>query len=211
MSGLRFYQSLSALFCTIVLVSCGSYKINFAEVFPGIDEDKIEKLLIRKDSHTITDGYTVKREGGSTLYRIKGRYISAGDRFELIDATGNKLMSIRKKIISIRDHYTVRKNSQLYAEIVKTMHPVVDEYILTASDGSKYLVKGDYHERYYSVTNDSGKIAYIESGFSNIFSSYTLLVVSGEDIELMLAVTTVIDRIKEDREKRKKRNNRLNQ
>ncbi|RCV50426.1 LURP-one-related/scramblase family protein [Marinitenerispora sediminis] len=162
------------------------------------------KFLVRERIFDIGDDFWVENEEGERVFLVDGKALRIRKTFELKDVDGNELLVIRKKLLSVRDTMTVERDGEPVATVRKRLfNPIKDKLIVELADGGEWEVTGDFLDKEYEVTDDSGPVAIISRKWFTLVDTYAVDVNTfrgdaGGDPALVLAVAVCVDTMTED-------------
>ncbi|MDT0300935.1 LURP-one-related/scramblase family protein [Streptomonospora wellingtoniae] len=164
------------------------------------------KFTVRDRVFDIGDDYWVEDEDGERAFLVDGKALRLRETFELKDPDGNELAVIRKKLFSIRDTMRVERGGETVATVRKRMfNPIKDKLVVELADGPEWEITGDFLDKEYAISDDSGPIAHISRKWFRIRDAYAVDVNTyrddpGGDPALVISVAVCVDALTDESE-----------
>ena len=146
-----------------------------------------EKLL------AIGDDYWIENDQGERAYKVDGKALRIRQTFVLEDASGNELVRIQERKLSIRDKIAIERNGDQVATVHKALVGIRDRFAIDVEHGTDMKAKGNVLDHEYEIERDGDTVATISKKWFRVRDSYGVDVAAGEDAALILAITVAID------------------
>jgi len=160
------------------------------------------RYVIKQKAWTLRDSFNIRDESGKKVYQVRGRLAGVSDKLTLRSMDGEKLATIRQRVVSRVPRYCIRRGGKLLAEVKKRPLAVIkDRFKVKVKDGSPNLeIAGDFLDHEYRIRRRGKKVARISKKWVSFSDSYGIQVDEGEDDVLILACAIVVDMICHDEE-----------
>ncbi|MFC4606753.1 LURP-one-related/scramblase family protein [Streptomyces maoxianensis] len=157
------------------------------------------KYLVRDKIFAIGDDYWIEDEHGRRAFLVDGKALRLRDTLELKDPTGLVLITLRKKMFSLRDAMTIERDGEPLATIRKKRLSLVrNHYRVTLAEGTELDVSGRILDREFGVEYDGELLAHISRQWLRVRETYAVNVVREDaDAALMIAVAVCVIRMAE--------------
>ena len=76
-------------------------------------------LYMKQKVVAFTDRFTVTDEKGTPVYYVEGELLSLGKKLHISDAHGNRLATVRQRLLTLLPKYSVEVEGEEVAEITK--------------------------------------------------------------------------------------------
>jgi len=158
---------------------------------------------IKERAWSLTEAFVVRDDAGHAVFEIRGKFFHIGDNLIMYDCyTGQELVHIKQRVISLLPHYEIYRNGQQWASMHKQFRLFGEAFKVEGSNGMAFHVKGDIWKWNFSVSDNYGNLlAQIGRQFSIFRDSYAVDVAQGVDGPFMVALAIVIEMVKEHHEK----------
>ncbi|MFF4228868.1 LURP-one-related/scramblase family protein [Streptomyces sp. NPDC001820] len=157
------------------------------------------KYLVRDKILAIGDDYWIEDEHGRRAFLVDGKALRLRDTLELKDPTGLVLITLRKKMFSLRDAMTIERDGEPLATIRKKRLSLVrNHYRVTLAEGTELDVSGRILDREFGVEYEGELLAHISRQWLRVRETYAVNVVREDaDAALMIAVAVCVIRMAE--------------
>ncbi|MBV2366264.1 LURP-one-related/scramblase family protein [Streptomonospora nanhaiensis] len=162
------------------------------------------KFLVRERMFDIGDDYWVTDEADRRVFLVDGKAMRIRTTFELKDAEGNELLTIRKKLLSVRDAMKIERDGDTVATVRKRIiNPIKDKFVVDLKDADDWEVSGDFLGKEYVISDPNGTVAHISRKWFRIRDTYavdvnTYRTDAGGDPALVLSVAVCVDAMTEE-------------
>jgi uncharacterized protein YxjI len=159
-----------------------------------------KKFKIKEKVWSLRQDYRILDENDNLLYRTDGSKFSFKNKTVLLDASGEEIVRIEKKLLTMRPTYLIIKEGQPLFKIVKrfTLKPRIIVESLTDSDA--FLVEGNlWGNEYRFVANDE-EFAFVSKDIWKLADTYGIAMHPDSREDINLAVILIIDMIKDEQE-----------
>jgi uncharacterized protein YxjI len=158
---------------------------------------------IRERAWSLTEAFVVRDERNRPVFEIRGKFFHVGDDLMMFDRhTGQPLVEIKQRVLSLLPHYEIYRNGQRWASMHEQFK-LFGESFKVEGGGMVFHVKGDVWRWNFIVTDAYGNLlAQIGRQFSLYRDSYAVDVAPGVDAPFIVALAIVIEMVKEHHEKK---------
>jgi uncharacterized protein YxjI len=159
---------------------------------------------IRERAWSLTESFVVRDEAGQVVFDIKGKFFHIGDDLVMYDRfTGQPLVHIKQRILSLLPRYEIYRNNQHWASIHEQFRFFGERFKVDGDNGMVFHINGDIWRWNFTVSDDNGNLlAQIGRQFSLFRDSYAINVAQGVDAPFIIALAIVIEMVKEHHEKK---------
>ncbi|MCT9092688.1 LURP-one-related family protein [Streptomyces sp. ASQP_92] len=158
------------------------------------------KYLVRDKIFAIGDDYWIETEDGRQAFLADGKALRLRDTLELKDPSGRVLITLRKKMFSLRDAMTIERGDQPLATVRrKRLSLLRNHYRVSLVEGTELDVTGKILDREFTVEYDGELLAHVSRKWFRVRETYAVNVVREEaDAALMIGVVICVIRMDED-------------
>ncbi|GES31648.1 LURP-one-related family protein [Streptomyces angustmyceticus] len=166
---------------------------------PGGAPPHSGKYAVRDRIFGIGDDYWIDDEQGRHAFLVDGKALRLRETFELKDTERRVLITIRKKMLSVRDTMTIERDDKPLATIKrKRLSLLRNHYRVALVDGTELDVSGKILDREFAVEYDGELLAEISRRWLTVRDTYVVNVVRDDaDPALLIAVAVCVIRLAE--------------
>lgn len=148
-------------------------------------------LYLKQKVFSWGDKFTVYDENGNDVFYVKGEVFTLGKKLHIYNLSGEEICFIRQKLWSFLPRYSILRNGEVAAQVVKRFTFIRQAYSISGLDWS---VDGNFSAHEYSVNNSDGyTLATVSKKWFTWGDSYEISIANGIDEVNLLAVVLVID------------------
>jgi uncharacterized protein YxjI len=152
------------------------------------------RYRMREKLFAIGDDFWIDTEDDRHAFKVNGKALRIRKTFILESASGDELIKIQEKKLTVRDKMELEHGGEHLATIKKALiSPLRDRFAIELSDGRELNAKGNIVDHEYKIERDGDKIAEISKRWFRIRDTYGIEIAPGEDDALILAATICID------------------
>lgn len=148
------------------------------------------RLYIKQKVFSWSDEFTVKDEGGSDRYYVKGELFSFGHKLHIYDTNHREVAYIAQKIFTWMPQFMITINGQEIGKLVKKMTFFKPSYYI---EGSPLELEGNFLEYDYTLNAHGKSIMRLSKEWFTWGDSYVLDINNPQDELLSLCVVLAID------------------
>lgn len=155
------------------------------------------KYLVRQRLFTFNDSFYITNEQKRPVFQIEGKIFSLGNKLNIYDMNGNKLIYIEQKLFRFLSEYEIYQGNRLIASIKKKLsffRPKID----IVSDYGDFHIRGNIFAYDFSILRDERVIAEVNKKLISFSDTYLVDVAEGERDDFILSLVIVIDQIFHD-------------
>ena len=154
-----------------------------------------EKFWSFGDSFQITD------EHERPCFVVKGKAFSWGDKLSFQDTQGRELAFIAQTLMSWRPRYRIEVDGAVFAEVVKEFSWFRKSFTLDVPGPNDYVITGSFWAREFTFERSGRVVATVSKKLWSWTDSYGVQIEEGEDDMAILCACIVIDQVLEDERK----------
>jgi uncharacterized protein YxjI len=163
------------------------------------------RYLVRERIFSIGDDFWITDEQGDRVFLVDGKALRLRETFELKDASGAILATVKKKLISIRDTMEIEYDGAVVATVRKAMiSPLHHRSVIDLADGSQLEAVGNILDKEFDILAGGQPIAHVSRSWFRLRDTYGVEVAPGENDALILAIAVCLDRIHHDEEEKRR-------
>lgn len=162
----------------------------------GFISYKIKERTLKKRRYTVTDE---KDHPYATFVRNR---ISFKKETEMLDEYDNVVYKLSRKTFSFKkEHYINDPNDQPLYRIFRPLGFNKEIYVESMTEPDALYVKGNLWKSEYSFYRDDVKISFVTREIWKLRDTYSVSILPNENHYLILAITVVLDMIRESNKK----------
>lgn len=159
------------------------------------------RYKMRQRLISIGDDFEIEDERGNPIYRVDGKILRFRETFVLEDLSGNEVVTIREKKLSLHDSMNLLRGGEVVATIRKAwLTAFRDKFDIDVKGGTDMVAKGDILDHEYEIHQGGETVAKVSKRWFTIRDTYGIDIVPGQDDGLLLAVAVAIDEMVHDPE-----------
>ena len=164
------------------------------------------RFHIRERAWSLTEAFLVRDDAGQPVFEIRGKFFHIGDDLVMFDIrTGQELVHIKQRVISLLPHYEIYRGGQHWASMHEQFRLFGERFKIEGGNGMTFHVDGDIWNWNFSVSDDYGNLlAQIGRQFSLFRDSYAVEVAQGVDAPFVISLAIVIDMVREHHERKER-------
>ena len=159
------------------------------------------RYLVRERLFSIGDDSWVTDERGDKVFLVDGKALRLRATFELKDASGAVLATIRKKALAFTDTLEIEHDGAVAATVRKALFsPLHHRANIEIPGRGELEAVGNIIGKDFEIRDGHQVIAQVSRSWFRIRDTYGVEVAPGQDEVLFLAVAVALDRIRRDDE-----------
>src|SRR5436309_11349934 len=165
------------------------------------------RFHIRERAWSLTEAFVVRDDTDQPVFEVRGKFFHIGDDLVMFDIrTGQELVHIKQRVLSLLPHYEIYRNGQLWATMHEQFRLFGERFKVEGDNGMVFHVNGDIWRWNFTVSDDYGNmLAQIGRQFSIFRDSYAVDVAANVDAPFIIALAIVIEMVKEHHEQKEQR------
>ena len=161
------------------------------------------RYLVRERLFSITDDFWVTDERGNKVFLVDGKALRLRETFELKDASGQTLATVRKKFLTFTDALEIEHDGAVAATVHKAViSPLFHRSIINLADGGRLEAVGNIIDKDFEIRDGRHAIARVSRAWFRLRDTYGIEVAPGQNDALLICVAVCLDRIHHDEERR---------
>jgi uncharacterized protein YxjI len=162
------------------------------------------RYLVRERVFSIGDDFWITDEQGNRVFLVDGKALRLRATFELKDAAGVILATVKKKLIAVRDTMEIEHDGAVVATVRKALiSPLRHRSVIDLADGSQLEAVGNLVDHEFDILAPGQPIAHVSRAWFRIRDTYGVDIAPGQNDALILAIAVCLDRIHHDEEEKK--------
>jgi uncharacterized protein YxjI len=158
------------------------------------------RYLVRERLFSISEDFWVTDEQGNQVFLVDGKALRLHETFELKDASGAVLATIRKRLLSLTDTMDIEHDGEVAATVHKALFSLLRQraYIDIPGRGQLEAV-GNIIGKDFEIRDGGQVVAQISRAWFRFRDTYGVDVAPGENDALIICIAICLDRIHDDR------------
>jgi uncharacterized protein YxjI len=154
------------------------------------------KYQMREELFAIGDDYWIETDGGQPAFKVDGKAVRIRKTLVLETPEGDEVLTMQKKILSIRDTMEIERDGKTFATVKKAlMTPLRDRFSIEVEDGEDMEARGNIVDHEYRIERGSDRVAEVSKRWFRMRNTYDIEIAEAEDDALILAVTVCVDQM----------------
>ena len=154
------------------------------------------RYAVREKIFSIGDDFWITDAHGDQVFLVDGKALRLRQTFELKDTSGHILVTVRKKLIAIRETMEIEHDDQVVATVRRSLvSPLHHRSVVDLADGSQLEAVGSILDKEFDILADGQPIAHISRSWFRIRDTYGVDIAPGQNDALVLAIAVCLDRI----------------
>jgi uncharacterized protein YxjI len=161
------------------------------------------RYLVRERIFSITDDFWVTDQGGNKVFLVDGKALRLRETFELKDASGVILATIRKKFISLTDSMEIEHDGEVVATVHKAVFsPLHHRSIVDIPGRGRLEAVGNLIDKDFEIRDGGYVVAQVSRAWFRVRDTYGVDIAPEENEALFICIAICLDRIHHDEERR---------
>jgi len=161
------------------------------------------RYLVRERLFSITDDFWVTDERGDKVFLVDGKALRLRETFELKDASGAVLATIRKRLLSFTDTLEIEYDGAVVATVHKAVISLLHHRaIIDIAGRGRLEAVGNIIDKDFEIRDGRQVIAQISRAWFRVRDTYGVDIAPGENDALIICIAICLDRIHHDEERR---------
>jgi uncharacterized protein YxjI len=164
------------------------------------------RFLVREKLFSIGDDFWVTDEQGDQIYLVDGKALRLRETFELKDASGAVVATIRKHMLTVHDSMDIERDHAVLATVRKALiSPLRHRSVIGLAGGGELEAVGNILDKEFEIRSGPDVLAQVSRSWFRMRDTYGIDVAPGQDDALMIAIAVCLDRIHHDEEAERRR------
>ncbi|HLX34163.1 MAG TPA: LURP-one-related family protein [Candidatus Limnocylindrales bacterium] len=147
---------------------------------------------------SLTGDSWIEDEQGHQVYEVDGQLLSLRGTHVLKDASGQELYEVSKPLAPhLHRTIEIKKAGQTVATAQEALFNLTgDKFTITLASGGTLVVKGDWIDREFKVSDSTGAVVMVASrAWFTIRDAYGIQIWDGFEVPLGLAIAIALERV----------------
>ena len=154
------------------------------------------KYQMREQMFAIGDDYWIDTDSGQPAFKVDGKALRIRKRLALETPDGDNVLTIRKKILSIRNTMEIKRDGETVAIVKKALiTPLRDSFSIELERGEDMEARGNIFDHEYEIERGGDTVAEVSKRWVRMRDTYGIEIAQAQDDALILAVTVCIDQM----------------
>jgi uncharacterized protein YxjI len=150
--------------------------------------------LIRERFFDFGDDFDITDDSGQTVLHVDGKVLSVRNRLVLQDPSGREVASVHRHLVSLRPTYEITVGGEKAAEVRKNLFtPFREKFTIDVPGPNDLEMKGDLFDHEFTVERDGVEVASISKRWFRMRDTYGVQIAEGEDHVLILASVLALE------------------
>jgi len=160
------------------------------------------RYLMRQRILSWGDDFTIRNADGKDVFFVDGKVFSFGSKLSFQDTSGNELLHIRQKLLSLAPQYEIERGGETIAVVKKQLFTFLSARFSVDVPGPDDLeARGDFLDHEYVFERSGREVARVSKRWFSIADTYGIDIDPDQDDALILACAVVIDLVSHPDEK----------
>jgi uncharacterized protein YxjI len=152
------------------------------------------RYRMREKLFSIGDDFWIDTDDDRHAFKVNGKAMRIRKTFVLEGSSGEELIKIQERKLSVRDKMDLEHDGEHLATIKKALiSPLRDRFAIELRDGGELSAKGNVLDHEYKIERDGHTVAEISKRWFRIRDTYGIEVAPGENDALIVAAAVCID------------------
>ena len=157
---------------------------------------ELQRYQMREQLFSIGDDFYIEDEHQQRVFRVDGKVLRLRQTLLFEDMHGHELLKIQEKVVRVRDTMEIERGNGVAARVHSALiSPLRDRYKIDVPGGADLSAHGNILDHEYVIEQQGQKIAEISKKWFRLRDTYGVEIAPGQDDILILAITTIIDRM----------------
>lgn len=149
------------------------------------------------------DNFVVRDDAKQEVYRVESNFFQLVDEFIIRDSqTGEEVANIKRRLFEKTREYVITQAGREVATVRKLQEPGLynSQFEIASRDGMVFNIKGSFDEWDFEIIDHYGRLlGHISRAFAILGDHYTVDTAPNVDPTFVIAISIVLDEVKEDR------------
>ena len=160
------------------------------------------RYVIKERLFRLGEDSYIMDESGQRVLQVDGKILTLRDRLILRDLSGQEVASVHRRLIALRPTYEININGREAATVKKHFFtPFRDKFTIDVPGPHDLEMTGSLLDHDFTITRGNKTVATISKAWFSFRDTYGVDIADDEDQVLILASVLALD-LAEDRENR---------
>ncbi|OUT54500.1 MAG: hypothetical protein CBB71_22425 [Rhodopirellula sp. TMED11] len=142
--------------------------------------------------------FDITDRSGQPCFHVDGKAFSWGDKLSFQDLQGNELAFISQKMMSLMPRYRIMVNGEVFAEVLKEFSWFKQKFTLDVPGPNDYSITGSFWQHEFEFERFGRTVARVSKNHWGWTDSYGVDIIENEDDVSILCSCIVIDQVLHD-------------
>ncbi len=150
------------------------------------------ELYLKQKVFSVGDKYNIFDAEGNLVYSVKGQIFSFAPKFFMYDEFGNELFMIQKKLMALMGKYEIYENGFLSA-VVSREFTFFKPKLNVESNTGRYSINGDFFSWDFDIQNDGKRVAQVAKKLFSWGDTYEISIFDENNAAFICALIITLD------------------
>jgi uncharacterized protein YxjI len=164
--------------------------------------------VIKERFFDVGDDFDITDDSGQVVLHVDGKVLSLRDKLVIEDPHGAEVASVHRQLVALRPTYQIEIGGEKAAEVRKKLFtPFREKFTVDLPGDDDLTMTGDLFDHEYTIERDGREVASVSKRWLSIRDSYAVRVADAENHVLILAAVLALElatQREKDEEKKKK-------
>jgi uncharacterized protein YxjI len=152
------------------------------------------RYLIKEKIFTFADRFRIEDEQGYPQYEVVGEMLSIGNKLNIYDMDGRKVIYIEEKVFRFLPEYLIYKEGNILGRIKKELTFFKPKFNIQSTYGD-FSIEGDVFQHNFNILKNGKSIAWISKKWISLSDTYSVDILDEEDQPFILSIVIILDQI----------------
>jgi uncharacterized protein YxjI len=158
------------------------------------------RFQMRQRLLSVGDDYWIETDDGQRAFHVNGKALRIRKTFVLEDMAGVEVAKLQERKLSVRDKMEIERDGRSLATVKKRLIGIRDRFTIDVESGQELQAKGNLVDHEYEIERDGDTVATVSKRWFRVRDTYGVEIAPGEDQALVLAITVCIDALSHPRD-----------
>jgi len=150
--------------------------------------------VIKERFFDIGDDFDITDDSGDVVLHVDGKVLSLRDKLIIEDPSGHEVASVHRQLIALRPTYQIEIGGEKAAEVRKKLFtPFREKFTIDVPGPGDLDMTGDLFDHEFTIERDGHEVASVSKRWLSIRDSYAVKVADGENHVLILAAVLALE------------------
>ncbi len=150
--------------------------------------------VIKERFFDVGDDFDITDDSGQVVLHVDGKVLSLRDKLVIEDPHGAEVASVHRQLVALRPTYQIEIGGEKAAEVRKKLFtPFREKFTIDLPGDDDLTMTGDLFDHEYTVERDGREVASVSKRWLSIRDSYAVRVADGENHVLILAAVLALE------------------
>ena len=158
------------------------------------------RYQMREKLISFGDDYWIQDEQGHRAFFVDGKMLRIRKTLFFKDLHGQELLKIQERFLHVRDTMAIEHGDQVVAKVHSALiAPLRDRFKIDIPGSSDMVAQGNFLHHEFSIKQDGNEVAEVSKRWFRLADTYGVEIDPGQNDILILAITTCIDAMTEEK------------